>query len=396
MPRTPSFRLVLPFLAAAALHAADSPITAGLNHFATASYQELARGGDNLILSPFSISTALSMVLEGARGQTAAEMAKVLHQPYPDPGYDAALASLVDQLTKLANTSGNELLDANGLWVQRGFPLESDFERSIQTLYRAPLTQLDFLKNPEQARAEINSWTGQHTKGKIPELFGPGSVDSSTRLILTSAIYFLGKWQSPFQPTRTHAAPFKLAAGGTVEASFMNQTAAFGYAETPLVQILEMKYGGTPLAFDILLPKTEHGLAELETSINPENLAAWLGALRDCMVEAAIPKFRAESEFSLRDTLSHMGMPGAFSRTADFSGVDGRRDLFLSVVMHKAFVDVSEEGTEAAAATGAAMSLVSMRVAQRTVFRADHPFIFLIRDTPSGLILFAGRLVKPR
>jgi serpin B len=377
------------------LHAAGSPAP-GMNEFATSLYRQLAGGDDNLIFSPFSISTAVSMVLNGARGQTAAQIAQVLHQLYPDPQYDTAVSALADELAKAADTGGNELVIANGLWVQRGFAIEPDFSKTVQTIYRAPLSPLDFEGNAEGARSAINSWTAQKTKRRIQELFKPGSLDSHTRLVLTSAIYFYGKWQSVFRPGSTHPAPFRLTGGGTAETKFMHQTAMFGYAETPLLQILEMRYMGTPLTFDVLLPKTNDGLAGLEKSLSPDTLAACCSALKNQRVDVTIPKFRVEAEFSLRDTLSRMGMPEAFQRSADLSGIDARRDLFLSDVRHKAFVDVAEEGTEAAAATGASVSLMSAIVGPPpVVFRADHPFLFLIRDTRSGVILFAGRLMKP-
>lgn len=397
MPMTRCRALAVPLLLLlmGALHATGSPV-AGMNRFAAATYRELATGPGNLILSPFSIATALSMLLDGARGRTATELAAALDQLYPDPAYHGALASLVEELTQAANTGGNELLIANGLWVQRGFPIQSEFRQTIETLYHAPLTPLDFIADPGQACAKINSWTAEHTRGKIPELFAPGSLDAHMRLILTSAIYFHAKWQSPFRPGDTHPAPFRLDAGATVETGFMRQSAIFGYTETPEVQVLEMKYAGSPLAFDVLLPTANDGLSELEKSLQPEKLSAWLGALQNRTVELAMPKFRAESGFSLRDALARMGMQEAFGASADFSGIDGRRDLFVSEVVHKAFVDVSEEGTEAAAATGVTVKPLAMRASPRTVFRADHPFAFLIRDARSGVVLFEGRLLKPK
>jgi serpin B len=386
--------LTIPLLLAGAL-LASSDVTPGMHRFAAAAYRQLAQDKGNLILSPFSISTALSMLLDGARGQTAAGIAATLGQIAPGPEYHTAVASLAAELTKQANLGGNQLAIANGLWVQQGFPLQPEFQQTIRTLYQAPLTALDFQAHTGQALREINSWTAQHTNGKIPELFGPRSIDAATRLVLTSAIYFYGKWRAPFDPKNTRAEPFHLGEGGTVDAKFMHQKADFLYGETPEVQILEMKYQGTPLAFDILLPKTNDGLAALEQSMKPETLAAWFGLLRSAKVEAAIPKFRAESAFSLRDMLSRMGMADAFSQSADFSGIDGRRDLLTSEVVHKAFVEVSEEGTEAAAATGIAVRPLAMRRLDQAVFRADHPFAFFIRDTISGVILFEGRLQKP-
>jgi len=221
-------------------------------------------------------------------------------------------------------------------------------------------------------------------------------LDESTRLVLSSAVYFYGKWEHPFQPNQTRLAPFKLGNGSTAETSFMNQTGHFGYAETPTVQILEMKYAGTGLALDVLLPKPGSSLRDLEGRLTEDHLAGWLAQLSDRNVEVLIPKFRVESQFSLREMLSRMGMGRAFTGSADFSGIDGQRDLALSNVLHKALVDVSEEGTEAAAATGSAVALVRMIVPEHTVFRADHPYVFLIRDAQSGLVLFAGRLTNPK
>jgi serpin B len=201
----------------------------------------------------------------------------------------------------------------------------------------------------------------------------------------------------PFDPAATRTEPFQLGEGRTLDAKFMHQKADFLYGETPDAQMLEMKYQGTPLALDIVLPKATNGLAglpELGRSLNADMLAASFSALASRKVEAVIPKFRAESAFSLRDMLSHMGMQDAFGGAADFSGISGRRDLFVGDVVHKAFVDVSEQGTEAAAATGVKMRMLAMRPRPETVFRADHPFAFFIRDTSSGVILFEGRLLQ--
>jgi serpin B len=389
-------RYALPWLICAALYAAPDRLSQDLNQFGTASYQQLAQGDGNLIFSPFSISGALSMTLAGGRGETAKAIAGVLHQNRSQAAYPEAFMALVANLGQRANGSGNELLNANGLWVDSGLRLEPDFLVTLRTKYQASLSPLDFARNLEGARTAINRWTQEHTEGKIRELFAPGSLDESTRLVLSSAVYFYGKWEHPFQPNQTRLAPFKLGNGSTVETSFMKQTGRFGYAETPTAQILEMKYAGTGLALDVLLPKPGSSLRDLEGRLTEDHLAGWLAELSDRNVEVLIPKFRVESQFSLREMLSRMGMGRAFTGSADFSGIDGRRDLALSNVLHKALVDVSEEGTEAAAATGSAVALVRMVVPEHTVFRADHPYVFLIRDAQSGLVLFAGRLTNPK
>jgi serpin B len=388
-------QIAVSLLMAGTLSAANRP-AAGMNQFAADLYQKLARANqENLIFSPFNIGAALSMLLQGASGGTASEIASVLHQPYPDPDYIAALASLTKELIDEANGNGNELSAANAVWLERGFRIRSDYRDKIQALLQGSMGQLSFLDNPEQARSEINSWTERRTKGRITELFPRGAIDANTRLVVTAAIYFYGKWQSAFHPGRTHPAPFQAAGGGAVQTPFMNQTGRFGYAETGAAQILEMKYRANPLVFDVLLPKSRDGLGALEQEMTADNLAAWLKPVESRTVEVSMPKFRAESQFSLRNALSKLGMGAAFTGAADFSGIDDRRDLKLSDVLHKAFVDVAEEGTEAAAATGSAVTMVAMVAAPRIVFRADHPFAFVIRDARTGVILFAGRLTHP-
>src|ERR1700693_3666000 len=299
---------VLPILLAAALPAADSRITPAMNAFTTASYKQLSGGDRNLILSAFNIATALSMALAGARGQTAEEIQSVLHLHY-DSTYDAALGALLDELTKAANTGGNELHTANGLWVQKGFAIQAAFENTLANDYQAPPTPLDFMANPEAARSQINRWTEEQTKEKIKNLLPAGSLDAQTRIVLTSAIYFYGKWQDPFVSSRTQPAPFTLPTGATTQANFMNQTAHLGYTETPSAQILEIGYAGDGIAFDVLLPKIVTGLPGLEKSLTLENLTGWLGNVTTRNVQVSLPKFRAESEFSLRNALSSMGMP---------------------------------------------------------------------------------------
>ncbi|MEO8373089.1 MAG: serpin family protein [Candidatus Solibacter sp.] len=388
-------RFLLSILLAGALPAADSGATPPINAFTTDIYKQLARGDANLILSPFNIATALSMALAGAGGQTAGEIQSVLHLQ-PDSAFDAKLGALLADLTKAGNAGGNELRTANGLWVQKGFDIQQAFENTLRNSYQAPPVTLDFGANPEAARSQINRWTEEQTKNRIKDLFPSGAFDARTRLVLTSAIYFYGKWQLPFAPKLTQSAPFILGGGATAQANFMNQTGHFGYAETPSAQILEMRYAGTGIAFDILLPKTSGKLSELETSLNVESLTGWLGSLTSRNVQVSLPKFRAESSFSLPKTLSALGMPTAFTAKADFSGINQRGGLAISEVVHKAFVDVSEQGTEAAAATGITVSLTSARIPEPpVVFRADHPFLFMIRDTRTGAILFVGRLVNP-
>jgi len=386
------FRPLFAFILAPALLAADGP-AGGLNRFSSALYEQLARRGDkNLVLSPYSVASALSMALAGARGQTAEEIAKVLGQQGESPEYHAGFAAMAAAIAKSANSGANVFLDANRLWVQRDFEILPDFRERLASTYRAPAATLDFIRGAEAARREINSWTEGKTKGRIRDLFGPGAIDADTRLVLTSAVYFYGKWEHAFRPSETRPAPFTLPSGSKVQTDFMNRRGQYGYAENETGQFLEMRYDGTGLAFDIFLPRPGAPLQ----SPTPERLAMWTGALQERNVRVSVPKFRVTAEFSLADVLTAMGMPSAFTGAADFSGIDGRRDLALARVVHKAFVDVAEEGTEAAAATGIGVSLISMKVDPDPVFRADRPFIFLIRDTRTGLVLFTGQLMDPK
>ena len=221
-------------------------------------------------------------------------------------------------------------------------------------------------------------------------------LNAATRLVLTNAIYFKGDWATQFKKDRTQDEPFTLLNGSTVQTPMMNQKARFGYAETDAIQVLEMPYVGEELTMVVLLPRKTDGIGELEKGLTTENLAQWLDKAHKREVIVAMPKFKMTSKFSMADVLRTMGMMDAFTPAADFSGMTGRRDLFISAVIHQAYVDVNEEGTEAAAATAVTMTLTAALPTQPPVFRADHPFLFLIRDKASGSILFLGRLMNPK
>jgi serpin B len=389
---------VPPTLPAAALKASDSRIMPAMNAFTIESYKQLRGGHGNLILSPFNIAAALFMLLGGARGRTSEEIQSVLRLHY-DSSYDAALGAFLAGLAKAGNAGDNEMHTANGLWVREGWPIQPAFEKALTDSFQAPPTPLNFIANPEAARSQINGWVEERTKQRIKNLLQLGAIKDDTGLILTSAIYFYGNWQHPFVTSNTQPAPFTLPTGAVAEASFMNRTSRLGYAETPAAQILEMPYAGTGMAFDIVLPRAVTGLPDIEKSLTLESLTGWLGSLETRSVQVSLPKFRAESAFSLGEALSAMGMPTAFTDQADFSGISGadpQRRLSVDMFAHKAFVDVSEKGTEAAAAGAIWMRVGSAKAVQPVVFRADHPFLFLIRDTGTGTVLFIGRLMDPR
>jgi len=378
-------------------------VSAGNNRFAADLYRHLAsdpgNAGKNIFFSPYSISSALAITYEGARGTTADEIGSVLHLPQNETLRRAGFAGLDAVLN-----SGDEnytLRTANALWAEETYPFLPEYVDTAARWYRANVTNLDFINDPEGSRATINRWVEEKTEDKIRDLLPAGSVDPMTRLVITNAIYFKGTWVKQFDPAETTEEEFRVAPGETVRVPMMHRTdedAIYGYAETESLQVLRMPYAhadGTELSMLVLLPR-EDNLTAAEEALDAETLVDLRNSLTDQRVRVVFPKFTLETTYSLPQVLAAMGMPTAFSGGADFSGMDGTDMLFVSEVVHKAFVDVSEEGTEAAAATGVVMNLASAPMEDRTpVFRADHPFVFLIVEEDSGTVLFAGRVVNP-
>lgn len=373
----------------------------GNNRFALELYAKLRSGEGNLFLSPYSISTAFAMTYAGARDATAAQMADVLRFPVEkkitsNEQLAAAFGRLQKTLMADPNEKGYELSVANALWGQKGYEFKEQFIDLVQTDYNGRLSELDFAAAAESARKTINTWVEKKTKNKIKELIKPGMLNSMTRLVLTNAIYFKGNWAEQFKESMTHPAPFTLADGKRIDVPMMNQSNKFKYAETGQIQILEMPYSGDDLSMIILLPRKGVRLSDFEKTLSVKNLSPWISKLRKRKVIVSIPKFKITSEFSMASVLRAMGMTDAFTPgRADFSGMNGRKDLFISAVVHKAFVEVNEEGTEAAAATGVAIGITSISPSRPPIFRADRPFLFLIRQNKTTSILFIGRVANP-
>ncbi|HUW99989.1 MAG: serpin family protein [Phycisphaerae bacterium] len=369
-------------------------VAEGCNRFAFDLYGRLKGGEGNLFLSPYSISTALAMTYGGARGETADQMAQVLCLPSSGKAVHRAYGALQGDLNAAGAGGAFELAVANRLWGEKGYTFLPDFLSLLETNYGAGLEQVDFAADTEGSRKTINAWVEKQTRDKIQDLLKPGVLDATTRLVLTNAIYFKGKWADPFNKKATRDEEFFLTPEKKVTAPLMHRTAEFGYFEGDDLQALELPYQGERLAMVVVLPKAKDGLAALEASLSAEKVAGWVENLLPCEAQVALPRFKTTAELSLGDTLVAMGMTDAFSLSAaDFSGMTGTKDLFISAVVHKAFVDVNEEGTEAAAATaGVAAEAMPEPVPP---FRADHPFLFLIRDTKTGAILFLGRILDP-
>jgi len=499
MPSTFARRCGCALLLAAAtglVHADPEP---AVNSLAFPLYAELSQSDGNLFFSPFSVATALAMTAEGARGETAQQMAKVLgiaarakrdgdDAPYdfsslhaglgmlaerlaPKPTPAATLkriATLRTQLERANAALGNatsfgkdheelgekaeelaaeintlqkqvnpyEFRSANALWVEKTFALEQPWLDTIAQHYGSgSANAVDFGRDPEASRTRINAWVSERTHARIPDLLAPGTVDARTRLVLTNAVYFLGEWLEPFAKERTANEPFHLHDGATVATPLMHARQAEGvkYAAfnadgspfaTPAMieaadwnsaanypkggfQVVELPYKGDALSMLVLLPASADGLPALEALLGDENLAQWTKALEAREVDVVLPKFKLESSFELSDALQKLGMTRAFVDTADpdgaqFDGIstgsDPTQRLYIGAVVHKAFVEVSEKGTEAAAATAVMMvagAAMQTMIDFTPVFRADRAFVFLIRDNVSGTVLFLGRLQRP-
>jgi serpin B len=367
-------------------------VVEGNTQFALDLYAALREESGNLFLSPHSISTALAMSYAGARGETARQMAGVLHFSLEPGRLHPAFAAMLlsDQATR--EESGYRLDVANAAWGQKGYGFLEDYLALTREYYNAGFREVDFVEGTEQARQIINAWVEDQTEHRIKELLQRPDLDPATVLVLTNAIYFKGSWASRFDEKYTKDGPFWMNEKDNVVVPMMHQVARFPLAALDNLDILELPYQGDRLAMVVLLPKKRDGLTALEKSLSRENLDRWLGLLGPQPVRLSLPRFKLERRFELSRTLQAMGMIDAFAAgKADFSGMTGNRELFISLVIHQAEVEVNEEGTEASAAT----AVVHKRGAPPTAFVADHPFLFLIRDRQSGSILFMGRVVNP-
>ena len=375
---------------AAVADAALSELVEGNTIFAFNLYHTLRSQPGNLFLSPYSISSALAMTYAGARGETAAQMRSTLHFTLSNEILHAAFHSLDSILTGRTQGNALQLNLANAIWGQSDYPFTPGYLALLADAYAAEIERADFAANPEAARAKINDWVLRKTDGKIEELLVPGTVTSNTRLVLGNAIYFYGMWKTPFDKDKTILAPSYLLDGKQVLVPMMQRKALYRYTEGSDYQAIEIPYNEETLSMLILLPRPG-SFEAFEARFNAARLTAILDTLNPQEVSLSLPRFELNAKFSLADTLATLGMPAAFHPAlADFSGMDGTRNLSIDFVVHKAFVSINEEGTEAAAATG-----VGMRLTLATTMIVEHPFLVLIRDVETGAILFIGRVVDP-
>ena len=371
--------------------AVPNSIVSGNTAFALGLYSVLKKEKGNLFFSPYSISAALAMTYGGARGDTAKEMKNTLRFPPDEKRTHLAFAELNATFDEVQKKAKVQLHIANSLWPQKDHVFLPEYLTLMKQHYGSSITPVDYVKATEKARKTINTWVEDKTDEKIKDLIRQGDLDPQTVLVLVNAIYFKGNWASQFDPKRTKDADFTLLNGKKQQASMMYQKGKFRYKEIEGVQVLELPYVGKQLSMILILPGKPSGLPELEAQLSVENLASWLSSVREQEVGVYLPRFKITwGTFELNKPLKALGMRKAFGSAADFSGMDGTKTLFIGLVLHKAFVEVNEEGTEAAAATA-----VGMKLNGGLTFRADHPFVFLIRDNATGSILFLGKVLDP-
>jgi serpin B len=389
----------------------------GNNAFALDLASQLRNEKGNLFYSPYSISTALGMTYAGARGETAEQMARVLHFTLDSRRLHPGFAELIRELNGHGLPREYQLNVAQSLWGDAGLRVRPEFQNLVHTNYGARLRVADFRGQPNVARRQINRWVEQRTNDKIKELLHERDIDELTRMVLVNAIYFKAAWQSPFLANETQKDAVFHAAGKELRTALMRQTGDFRYGEGEGFQVVELRYAGEELSMVVLLPREKYGLGKLEQSLTAAKLTEWLSRMNSRKVTVELPRFKLQARFDLAMELKAMGMPLAFNPDrADFSAMeppfsnplgDPFRDtssgypyhntrLFISKVIHQAFVDVNEEGTEAAAATAVVLALPAGPPPETpVVFRADHPFLFLVRDHRTGSILFLGRVADP-
>ena len=357
-------------------------------------FRNLAAKPGNIFLSPISLAGAFGPVSAGAQGETGEAIGKVLRFPGSDAALHLQLGGLLRTLD--SDTEGARVSIANGMWLMRGYTVNPAFVAVARESYGAEVASLDF-RNGAVAAARINAWVERETNNRIRHLIAPDSLDVLTRVVVTNAVHFLGDWAQPFNSSRTRPEPFYLAAGGTRQVPMMSSNRFTRLTQVEAVQLLELPYKGGRLAMAVILPKKRGGLAAVEANLTDERLGQWLRQLDSAdqgEVLVQLPKVQIDSSYQLNEPLKTMGMAVAFDRDrANFRGIADTEQLFISQVLHKTFLRIDEKGTEAGAAT--AIEIQAESSAEPPTFRADHPFLILIRDKPTGAVLFLGRIAAP-
>jgi serpin B len=373
---------------------ANASIANSINNFTFKTYSLLSNESGNLFFSPFSISTALSMAAEGASGKTLEEMRNVLELSDDSSANRKGFESLLNSLN--ARNASYNLSIADAIWIEKTFSIKQEFSNVLSTYYHALAQQADFINNPDGERTNINSWVASKTNNKILDLIPQGGLDSYTRLVIVDAIYFKGNWAQQFNKSETQNDTFFISQSKNVSVPMMHlsksENASY-YSDNEL-NALEMDYQGDNLSMLILLPNPNYSLSEVEAGLSSTKISDIRAQLVRQPVQVWLPKFSMTKSKEMSNLLKELGMKSAFDPyTADFSEINSTAGLYISDVFHKAFINVNETGTEAAAATGVVIGITSIQILPE--FRADHPFLFFIMDKHTGSILFMGRVADP-
>lgn len=368
----------------------DKALVQGNNKFALELYSNIRSDGKNVFFSPYSISAALAMTYAGARGESEKQMSAVLHFDLDQQKFHPKYRDLLVYIDGLNRGDSLELSTANAMFVQKEFPFLDSYIGLVKSYYGAGLQTVDFQHELEKARLTINDWVAQKTKNRIQDLIVQGMITELARLVLVNAIYYNGSWDVRFDEKETVEKPFYATPEKSHNVPFMHKKALFNYYQGEQVQIIEIPYIDSTLSMVVFLPEDKVSMGKLEQSLTAEQYNSWLSGMSVKEISLSLPKFKTTAEFELSDVLKKMGMPHPFSLSADLSGMTGKKDLMIDKVIHKAFVEVSEKGTEAAAATAVVIRLKSLPVT--TEFNANRPFIFIIKENKYDNILFMGKI----
>jgi serpin B len=369
-------------------------IADGNNRFMVKAYKILSEKDENIFISPYSISSALAMTYAGSSGKTEKEMGTALEFSANNTNFHENFGISTRSINSIGEKGEIQLTVANSLWMADGYKFTDEFLRINKTFYQTEMTNLNFAES-EKSRKTINDWVAEKTKDKIKDLIPEGILDALTKLVLTNAVYFKAEWSEQFKKHNTQESVF-YTYGGETRTEMMNLKNRFKYMQNSELQFIEIPYKGGDASMFVLLPKNKDGLKAIEKKLTSDDLDKYVSELKSTEVNLFFPKYKMSLSYELRDLMRKLGMKEAFSKSADFSKMNGNKDLYISAIIHKTFIAVDEQGTEAAAATAVVMRMKSMPPQDDfATFKADHPFFYFIKERSSGTILFAGRVTDP-
>ena len=360
------------------------------NQFGFDFYQKI-RTNSNFVFSPASISSAFAMTYNGAAGNTFNEMAQVFHFNKNLIEFNSDYKNL---FTLDEKQKDFQFYNANSLWIQEGLEIEHDFLDVNKTYYEASLNLMDFIKNAEKSRITINDWVSKKTHNKINDLLGPSSIDNATRLVLVNALYFKGSWKKQFKKDHNTKENFQVGKRDYIETEFMNTSINTWYFQDKYAEIVDIPYSNDDYSLMVIVPKCYRKFKKLEKKLNFEYYNNFIAKKEKKQVKLSIPKFNIKSDYDLGETLIKMGLKDAFTSNADFSGITKQEKLYISEAIHKATIEINEEGTEAAAATAVVMRKTSVLL-DNIELKIDKPFIYILRNNKTNCIYFMGKIVNP-